>query len=148
VAGPLLLHRMGGRTLERAFFAGARLADDALAGLLERRRKLVAALDGFLAERDAWICPVMPVAAYPHSRPGGALVVEGERVAESFMDLTFCGLFNLTGHPVVVIPVGTTAEGKPVGVQMVGRRGEEPALLDAAAAVDSAVGGYRRPPGY
>jgi len=148
LAGPLLARRMAGRALERAFFAGARLADTGLAALAERRRRLGEALDAFLESRDAWICPVMPVVAYPHSRPGGTVVVDGERVAESFMDLTFCGPFNLTGHPVVVLPVGATAGGKPIGVQIVGRRNQEQALLDVAASVDDVVRGYRRPPGY
>jgi amidase len=148
VAGPLLLRRMGGRALERAFFAGARLSDGELAPLFARRLQLIADLDRFLEARDAWIGPVMPVVAYPHSRPGSSLPVDGERVAETFMDLTFCGPFNLTGHPAVVVPVGATAEGKPIGVQLVGRRGGELALLDVAEAVDQLVGGYRRPPGY
>ncbi|HET6440078.1 MAG TPA: amidase [Anaeromyxobacter sp.] len=148
IAGPLLVRRMGGRALERAFFEGARLGDDALHELSERRQRLIAGVDDFLEKHDAWVCPASPVVAYRHSRPASALVVEGERVAESFMDLAFCGLFNLTGHPVVVIPIGASAEGKPIGVQIVGRRGGEMPLLDVAAAVDEVIHGYRRPPGY
>jgi len=90
----------------------------------------------------------MPVAAYGHSRPGGSLLVEGHKVSETFMDLTFSGPFNLTGHPVVVIPVGRTAEGLPIGAQLVGKRGGELELLDAAEAVDYVLGEYRPPPRY
>ncbi len=76
------------------------------------------------------------------------MVVDGQAIAESFMDLTFSGPFNLTGHPAVVVPVALTAAGLPVGVQLVGRRNGEAALLDTVEAVDRIVGGYRQPPGY
>jgi len=31
-------------------------------------------------------------------------------------------IFSLTGHPVVTLPIGTTGQGLPLGVQVVGRR--------------------------
>lgn len=41
-------------------------------------------------------------------------------------------IFNLTGHPVVVIPIGFTQAGLPVGVQLVGRRWHDMELLNVA----------------
>jgi len=41
--------------------------------------------------------------------------------------------FSLTGNPVVVIPIGKTREGLPLGIQVVGRRMREKDLLRAAA---------------
>ena len=148
VGGPLLGRVTGGGPLARAFFAGARQSRGSLGRLVARRQALIAALDSFLAGHDLWICPVMPVPAYHHSRPGSTLEVEGRKVAETFMDLTFSGPFNLTGHPVVVIPVGRTSNGLPIGAQLVGKRGGEVELLDAAEAVDRVLGEYRPPPGY
>lgn len=48
--------------------------------------------------------------------------------------------FNLTGHPAMSVPAGLTADGLPVGLQLVGGWHAEAALLDAAAAVESALG--------
>jgi len=148
LAGALLARAMGNGPVVRAFFAGARMDERTLAPVFEHRLELIAAVDGFLEDWDVWMCPAMPVAAYPHSRPARTMVVAGHAIAESFMDLTFSGPFNLTGHPAVVVPVALTAAGLPVGAQLVGRRNGEAALLDAAEAVDRIVGGYRQPPGY
>ena len=57
-------------------------------------------------------------------------------------------LFNMTGHPAIALPAGTTPDGWPVGVHLVGRHGRTGRLLDLAAAVepystggDGSVGG-------
>jgi aspartyl-tRNA(Asn)/glutamyl-tRNA(Gln) amidotransferase subunit A len=41
--------------------------------------------------------------------------------------------FNLTGHPALSMPVGFTASGLPVGLQLVGRWHDEARLIDVAA---------------
>ena len=46
---------------------------------------------------------------------------------------------DLTGHPAVSVPV-LEVDGLPVGLQLVGARRAEPALLDAAAGVEAALG--------
>lgn len=48
--------------------------------------------------------------------------------------------FNLSGHPAVVIPIGQTQDGLPIGMQIIGKRWREMELL--------AIGGYRSPSGY
>jgi amidase len=41
--------------------------------------------------------------------------------------------FSLTGQPAMSVPMGQTADGLPVGVQLVGRRGDDAVLLTVAA---------------
>ncbi len=41
--------------------------------------------------------------------------------------------FNMTGHPALSIPCGWDSEGLPLGIQLVGRIGEDAGLLHAAA---------------
>jgi aspartyl-tRNA(Asn)/glutamyl-tRNA(Gln) amidotransferase subunit A len=41
--------------------------------------------------------------------------------------------FNMTGHPALSIPCGWDSEGLPLGLQLVGRIGEDARLLHAAA---------------
>ncbi len=56
--------------------------------------------------------------------------------------------FNLTGHPVVVIPISQTEDGLAVGMQIVGKRWKEMELLSIAQQIDNAIGGFQYPPGY
>jgi aspartyl-tRNA(Asn)/glutamyl-tRNA(Gln) amidotransferase subunit A len=46
--------------------------------------------------------------------------------------------FNFTGQPAASVPCGFTGAGLPVGLQIVGRRFDEPAVLRAAAAFEKA----------
>lgn len=44
--------------------------------------------------------------------------------------------FNVTGHPAASVPVGRTGDGDPVGLQVVGRRYGDEAVLAASAALE------------
>jgi Asp-tRNA(Asn)/Glu-tRNA(Gln) amidotransferase A subunit family amidase len=46
----------------------------------------------------------------------------------------------------VVVPVGRSADGLPIGVQVIGRPFEEELVLSVAAAIERQSGGYVRPP--
>ena len=52
--------------------------------------------------------------------------------------LAFTYPFNLTGQPAASVPCGWTADGLPVGLQIVGRRFEDTTVLRAAAAFEEA----------
>ena len=46
--------------------------------------------------------------------------------------------FNLSGNPTASVPVGFSEDGLPVGMQMVGRRHEDDAVLKTSAAFEEA----------
>jgi aspartyl-tRNA(Asn)/glutamyl-tRNA(Gln) amidotransferase subunit A len=55
-----------------------------------------------------------------------------------FLDrVPFMYPFNLTGQPAASVPCGFTAEGLPVGLQIVGRRHADALVLRAAAAFEA-----------
>ena len=45
-------------------------------------------------------------------------------------------LFNITGHPVIAVPCGVTSDALPISLQIVGRIGATPDLLDIARALE------------
>jgi Asp-tRNA(Asn)/Glu-tRNA(Gln) amidotransferase A subunit family amidase len=47
--------------------------------------------------------------------------------------------FNLTGQPAATLPAGFSAEGLPVGLQIVGRRLEDSLVLRASAVFEAAA---------
>ena len=49
-------------------------------------------------------------------------------------------LFNITGHPAISVPCGKTAEGLPIGAQLVGALNGTSDLLRVAAAVEPYFG--------
>lgn len=53
----------------------------------------------------------------------------------------FTAPFNLLGWPAISVPVGRTAEGLPLGLQLVGRPWEEATVLRAAVVVGAHAGG-------
>jgi len=93
-------------------------------------------------------CPVLicPIAAIPAFRHGErAWKVEGKTV--KYLDAwSYCEWFNLLGFPAAVVPMGQSAEGLPIGVQIIGRPWQEEVVLDVAAKLEKERGPWRAPP--
>ncbi len=49
---------------------------------------------------------------------------------------------NLTGFPGVVVPMGTSPEGLPIGVQIIGRPYEDELILAVAERIEQSCGGW------
>ena len=68
------------------------------------------------------------------------------RKVEYLKAMSYSQWFNLLGNPAAVVPVASSPEGLPIGVQVVGRPWEDEAVLAVAAEIEAAIGGFRRPP--
>ncbi len=51
-------------------------------------------------------------------------------------DLALTWPFNWTGHPAASVPAGRTDHGRPVGLQLIGRRYEDQTVLGASAVLE------------
>ena len=102
------------------------------------RRGLTAEVDAALTECDALLLPTLPVTAQPIGAGTVRLGSWEDSVRNTMLRLT--QLFNVTGHPALTMPAAPTAEGLPVGLQLVGRRGATRRLLDVAAALEPIAG--------
>ena len=124
----------------------------------ERRRSLARAWVALLADVDVVLCPVSTVPAVPHDpEPGDvdsvdrrlARTIDVDGVDRPYLDQIMWNItVGMAGLPSTVAPVGRTAAGLPVGVQVVGRRHADAVTIAAAGLVGSMTAGYERPPGF
>jgi amidase len=57
-----------------------------------------------------------------------------------------CYFITVTGLPAISLPYGFTAEGLPVGIQIVGRHHDEWGVLQLAHALQEATGTWKHAP--
>jgi Asp-tRNA(Asn)/Glu-tRNA(Gln) amidotransferase A subunit family amidase len=98
-----------------------------------------------LAQMQVFPIVLCPAAAIPAFRHGErSWTIDGKTV--KYLDAwSYTEWFNLLGNPAAVVPVTQSAEGLPIGVQVVGRPWEEEWVLAVAAELERECGGYRRP---
>jgi Asp-tRNA(Asn)/Glu-tRNA(Gln) amidotransferase A subunit family amidase len=94
-----------------------------------------------MRETPILLTPVCAVPAFRHRER--EWVIDG--VPVSYLDaMRYTQWFNLLASPAAVVPVGTSAEGLPIGVQIAGRPFEDEAVLAVAAAIEREFG-YQPP---
>ena len=72
---------------------------------------------------------------------------DGETYGKRFRSFWgFTSLYNATGEPAISLPLHWSADELPVGVQLATSFGDEALLLQVAAQVERAVGGFNRRP--
>jgi Asp-tRNA(Asn)/Glu-tRNA(Gln) amidotransferase A subunit family amidase len=109
--------------------------DEYISSWLERdrvRERLVR----WMADVPLIIAPVGATPALPHD---AHKVLVGEQTVSVFRAFSYAQTFNVFDLPVVVVPVGRSAEGLPIGVQVIGRPFEEETVLTAAAIIEEAL---------
>ncbi|MEZ2227673.1 amidase [Microcoleus sp.] len=115
---------------------------------LTERDRFTADMDEALEPWDVWLCPVAATAAFTHRPAWSAVDIDGRSYPHAVANGAYTMPSNLSGHPAVVIPIGKTQNGLPIGMQIVGKRWCEMELLAIASAIDKVVGGFQHPPGY
>lgn len=103
---------------------------EAVRGLLERVDLLLA-----------------PTTMRPASKIGEEQVeVDGVQLTTGAAFASLTMPFNIAGVPALSLPCGFSAEGLPIGMQIAGRPFEEPTVLRAAHAYETATDWHRRHP--
>jgi amidase len=115
---------------------------------LTERERFTAQMDEALEPWDVWLLPVAATPAFTHRPSWSAVEVAGKSYPHGVANGAYTLPFNLSGHPAIVIPIGQTQAGLPIGMQIVGKRWREMELLAIAQQIDSVVGDFRHPSGY
>jgi amidase len=117
----------------------------------ERREQLRAAIAEYFRDVDALLMPVAVVPAIPHdhSKPLAAREIRVDDRTRPYLDLFgWVGLATVAYLPATVVPVGRTAQGLPVGIQIVGPYLEDRTTLAVAGYIEELLGGFVAPPGF
>ena len=91
----------------------------------------------FLSGRDLLITPTSATPPFPVEQPH-VTEINGRPVGKAMQRSYLTYAFSVLGLPAISIPCGFTRAGLPVGLQIVGKRRAEAAVLRAAAAFEAA----------
>jgi aspartyl-tRNA(Asn)/glutamyl-tRNA(Gln) amidotransferase subunit A len=108
---------------------------------LEGREILRREVDSALAGHAALLLPALPIPAPPIGAASVQVGAVTEPVRNLMLRLT--QLFNVTGHPAIAMPAGTTSAGLPCSVQLAGAETDE--LLPVALACEAQITGLLSP---
>ena len=87
------------------------------------------------------------VPAFPHTTSKSDLNVDGSAVGYWSLG-RYLTPFNLVGAPAIAMPLAMSRDGLPIGLQIVGARGDDRWLLAVARAIEPFTVGFQPPPGY
>ncbi|WP_454504398.1 amidase family protein [Mesorhizobium sp. Arg314] len=68
----------------------------------------------------------------------------GQLMSKSLWFTHWPAIRNVSGQPSIALPVHVTADGLPLGIQAVGRPGDEETLLSFAAQMEKLSGWLKR----
>jgi amidase len=88
----------------------------------------------FLEQYDVIVCPPSAHIALPHGTS-----------SDHFRGFSYTMTYNLTGWPGGVVRAGTSSDGLPIGVQVVGRPWREDVVLAVLKHVENTFGGWQPP---
>ncbi|MGD9942750.1 MAG: amidase [Burkholderiaceae bacterium] len=130
--------------VRNGLLAGQQLSAVEYVGAMKQRAVLSAEFDAALADCDAFILPT--TAVLPPLRGQTEVDVEGGRIASREAVLGQTLAFSMCGLPTLTIPVGLV-DGLPLGLQVVGRRGGDAALLALGGWIEQKIGERPHAPG-
>lgn len=131
------------------FSRGATLSHRQWLRLNEQRQRLRARFQALFQDVDVLLMPVTRTAAPAHLQQGTpyarTLPVDGQPQAYT-SQFNWIGPATMALLPATSAPVGRSAEGLPVGLQIVGGHLQDLTTIDFARQLAGVIGGYVPPP--
>jgi amidase len=117
---------------------GDRLTAAEIARAETARTELYHRMRRFMDQYEFFVLPVAQVPPFDVNQP---YPTEINGVAmETYIDwMKSCYYISVVGNPAISVPAGFTAEGLPVGLQIVGRHRNDLGLLQVAHAYEQAA---------
>lgn len=117
--------------------AGEHLTGADVARAYAGRTTLSERMREFFGSYDALVLPAAQVPPFPADQEFPSAI--NGKPMQTYLDwMRACYYITVTGCPAISVPLGSTPDGLPVGVQIVAAHGADRFLLEVAAAVESA----------
>jgi amidase len=99
-------------------------------------------------EFDVVVYPIMPTPAFPHDHsPMGSRRIDIDGADHDYLDqIALAGVATLPGLPATALPIGSSAEGLPIGVQAIGQMFGDRTTIRFAELAEREFGGFTPPP--
>jgi amidase len=124
---------------------GARLTGPQVGRAEVKRTALYHRVRGFMEQYEFLAAPVVQVPPFDVNQPWVTEIAG--RPMHTYLDwMKSCYLISATGLPALSVPCGFTAQGLPVGLQLVGRHRDDLGLLQLAYAFQQRTQLWKRRP--
>ena len=98
----------------------------------------------FFKQYNFFICPLTYGPAFKKCATGSRIIYDGNTIP--YMDyFPHSPIINPTGLPALMIPMGLSKEGLPIGIQIVGPHYSEPELLHMAKLLEPLTPKFQKP---
>ena len=125
--------------------AGLKLSATDVSAANNLRTDIYQRVNNFFQDYDFLVLPVSQVTPFPLSDEY-VTSINGTRM-ETYIDwMKSCYYITVTGLPAISIPCGFTPEGLPVGIQIIGKRLQDLAVLRVAYAFEQATETWKTQP--
>jgi amidase len=132
-------------TLKGEIEEGLRLSGAEVARAERARAQLWRNFQAFLTKYEYFVLPTVQLPPFDIDTPWPTEIA-GVKFTNYIDWMKSCWYISATGNPAASVPGGFTPEGLPVGVQIVGRNGEDFSVLQLAHAFEEAAGFSRKRP--
>ena len=130
-------------TLTKMLEFGSTLTAGDLARALRWRRSFTSCVLTWFRDYDVLIVPTSPVTAFPIGTLGPRVISGKKTSPHAWFSWTWP--FNVSGQPALSIPV-LSQTGLPVGIQIIGRPGDEDLVLSVAERLEELLRRDVKPP--
>jgi len=137
-------------SLRATYLRGATMSYAAATRAGYIRGGLRARWQALFSDHDVILCPPMPTAAFPHDhsvKPRRRIDVDGQSLPYD-NQIVWAAIATNCGFPSTTMPLARTADGLPVGVQIIGGYLSDRTTLAFAGMIEREFGGFVRPPGF
>lgn len=100
------------------------------------RGTIVKAFDDSFAQCDFMVAPTVPLTAFP-------MDYTPDNPVETYLTDICTVPVNIAGLPGISVPCGLGKNNMPIGMQIIGRRFDEPLILNAAYKFEHAAGAFK-----